>query len=138
MPPATCTIALQAGNGPIVTLTFTVVDTGCIYLDSLGYPDGWGVVVVDSITEEFLTPDFIPGSFYVRHWFYTPGDFNCDVKVDIVDVLSLLNYLFRNGEEPCIMKSADANCDQEVGLVDVVYLINYIFRSGPAPQTCEY
>ena len=138
MPPVTCTTALEPGDGPIVTLTFTVVDTGCIYLDSLGGDDGWGVVVADSITGEIFIPDFIPGSFYVRHWYYTPGDFNCDVKIDIVDVVSLVNYLFRSGEEPCFMKSADANCDQEVTIADVVYLTNYIFRNGPAPQICDY
>jgi len=138
IPPYPCSTALQPGDGPIVTLTFTVVDTGCIYLDSLGYPDGWGVVVVDSITGDILTPDFIPGSFSVRHWFYTPGDFDCNANVDMVDVVSLVNYLFRNGEEPCIMKSADANCDQEVTISDAVYLVNYILRDGSTPQTCDY
>jgi len=138
MPPVTCTTALQPGDGPIVTLTFTVVDTGCIYLDSLGGDDGWGVVVADSITAEIFIPDFIPGDFYVRHWFYTPGDFDCNTSVEIVDVVSLVNYLFRDGEEPCFMKSADANCDQEVTISDAVYLVNYILKDGPAPQVCDY
>ena len=64
------------------------------------------------------------------------GDANGDENVDIVDVVYLINYLFRGGPAPvggvCV---GDANGDDETNIVDVVYLINYLFRGGPTPVT---
>lgn len=65
------------------------------------------------------------------------GDINGDWKVEITDIVYLINYLFTSGEPPhCsdpYMLCADANGDSEVGLADVVYLINYLLLSGPTP-----
>jgi hypothetical protein len=65
------------------------------------------------------------------------GDLNGDWKVEITDIVYLINYLFTSGEPPHCSNPytlcADANGDGEVGLADVVYLINYLLVSGPAP-----
>lgn len=61
------------------------------------------------------------------------GDCTCDRKIDLADVIFLLNYLFKEGSPPCPLCIGDANCDGVVDLGDVVYLLNYLFRGGPAP-----
>lgn len=62
------------------------------------------------------------------------GDVNDDSKVDLVDVVYLINYIFKSGPEPPhLVIYGDINCDQEVGVADVVYLINYLLKSGPPP-----
>jgi hypothetical protein len=104
----------------------------CVYL-----PTGEFLYLVDT-NAGGIPPHFTPRIFHIGFCPYNPGDLSWDENVDIVDVISLINYLFRNGQQPCPLKAADVNCDQQVGLVDVVYLINYIFRSGPPPQTCDY
>lgn len=62
------------------------------------------------------------------------GDSNGNGNVDVVDVVYLINYLFRSGPEPvpgvCV---ADVDGNGETGLSDAVYLINYVLKSGPAP-----
>jgi hypothetical protein len=131
---------LPAGDGPLAILTYTALDTGsiclsdffthCIMIPEL-YPK-----IIDSQGDYHV--EVIERPFTVKICPYAPGDINCDEIVDMVDVIFLINYLFRDGEIPCPLKAADVNCDQDVGLVDVVYLINYIFRSGPPPQTCDY
>ncbi len=140
MPPILCAASLPTGDGPIITLTFTALDSGEICLDTLAYhygPLDYTLLVIHSDAIGYV-PVFIPRTFYVRFCPYNPGDLNCDKNTDMVDAAFLVNYLFRDGEEPYPLKCADVNCDQGVGLSDVVYLINYIFRSGPSPQICEY
>jgi hypothetical protein len=135
-----CADILPPGDGPVATLTFTALDSGEIYLDTLAYhygPKDYTLLVIHPDANAYV-PVFIPRTFYVRFCPYSPGDLNLDRNVDIVDAVFLVNYLFRNGKEPCPLKSADANCDQEVTIADAVYLINYIFRSGSTPQICEY
>lgn len=64
---------------------------------------------------------------------FTAGDANADGSVGLVDVVFLINYMFKAGSEP-LMAFSDANADGDVGLVDIVYLIGYLFKAGPAPK----
>ena len=64
------------------------------------------------------------------------GDANADLKVNLVDIIYLVNYVFKSGPEPLTNKlSGDVNKDNMVNLADIVYLVNYIFKGGSAP--CE-
>ena len=116
------------------------------------------VTIVDSlICTQYLVPDLQPldscNNYY--HWrvqardsagnesgyqgnpyrflVYTPGMVDGDCEVSITDVVYLINYLFRSGPEPVILKAADVNCDEEPSIGDAVYLINYLFKDGPPP-----
>jgi len=66
---------------------------------------------------------------------YIMGDANASGETDIVDIVYMVNYLFRSGSPPTPLESCDVNCDAEATISDAVYLINYLFKSGPAP--CE-
>ena len=61
------------------------------------------------------------------------GDANNDGKVDVVDVVKIINYLFGEYSPPEPRSAGDVNCDGKVDVVDVVYLINYLFGDGPVP-----
>lgn len=63
-----------------------------------------------------------------------PGDASNDSLVDVEDVVFLLNYLYKNGPEPCVMEAADPNADCVVDLGDLVYLLNFLFKGGPSPE----
>ena len=64
---------------------------------------------------------------------YLRGDANSDGKVELGDLVFIINYLFKNGPAPVPLARGDANCDSLVNLGDIVYLINYLFKSGPPP-----
>jgi len=66
--------------------------------------------------------------------FYLSGDVVLDGNVDTVDLVYIVNYLFRSGTGILPGWTGDANADGEVTISDVVYLVNYLFKSGPPPQ----
>ncbi|NOY88246.1 MAG: hypothetical protein GXO93_02500, partial [FCB group bacterium] len=59
-----------------------------------------------------------------------------DDKVNISDVMYLINYAFSGGPAPQCMEEADVNGDGSVNVVDINYLTNYMFEGGPAPVAC--
>jgi hypothetical protein len=113
------------------------------------------VVLSDAITDTFYQiEDQSPGTYYYKvrakdfqdqigPWSnvedvvvletFIRGDANGDGKIDISDVIYLVNYLFIDGPEPVPFEAGDANGDGEVNISDVIYLVNYLFLSGPPP-----
>lgn len=61
------------------------------------------------------------------------GDVDCDSDIDLEDVIFLINYLYRNGEEPPLLETADANCDRIIDVADLMVLLNYLFKKGAPP-----
>jgi hypothetical protein len=105
--------------------------------------------VSDRSTAFYITPsgnsflsdpqgDLIPFRYHqgeLEALFGVNGDANADSTVGLGDVVKLLDYLYKNGETPCIPESADANASCLAELGDVVQLLQYLFRNGPPPQT---
>ncbi|MGB8657300.1 MAG: peptidoglycan DD-metalloendopeptidase family protein [Candidatus Zixiibacteriota bacterium] len=65
---------------------------------------------------------------------YIRGDANHDQRVDVGDVVYLINYLFKGGQPPLPFFSGDVNGDTRVDTGDVIYLVNYLYKEGPAPR----
>jgi|GEM_PF-6971723 len=76
----------------------------------------------DSSDNDFV----ITGGLFLR------GDANEDMAVDLGDLLSIINYLFKGGEVSCL-DAGDCNDDGVIDLSDVIYLINYLYKVGPPP-----
>jgi hypothetical protein len=68
-------------------------------------------------------------------WAFLRGDATGDYKIDIADVVYLLNFLFKEGPAPNPPEAGDVNCSGFITLGDTVYLLNYLFKNGPPP--CE-
>ncbi|HKZ22038.1 MAG TPA: dockerin type I domain-containing protein [candidate division Zixibacteria bacterium] len=61
---------------------------------------------------------------------YTPGDANGDEKITLIDIVYVVNYVFRGGPEPIpFFLSGDMNEDARVDLIDILLLVNYVFSS---------
>jgi len=63
---------------------------------------------------------------------YICGDVNGDQSVNLLDILFLIDYKFKNGPAPDPIEAADVNGDLKVDLLDILYLIDYKFKQGPA------
>ena len=69
---------------------------------------------------------------YLAAW-HELGDMNGDRIASSLDIIYLVNHLFRGGPSPSDPWVEDPNCDGALGLVDLVILVHYILRSGSAP-----
>jgi parallel beta-helix repeat protein len=61
------------------------------------------------------------------------GDVYVDGKIDVSDVIFLINYLFKNGQAPDPLEKGDVTADSLVNVQDILHLINYLFRNGMQP-----
>ncbi|HVP37247.1 MAG TPA: dockerin type I repeat-containing protein [Terriglobales bacterium] len=65
---------------------------------------------------------------------YYRGDVNGDMKLDVMDIVYLVAYIYKSGSSPKeFTDQGDVNDDGNVNVVDIMYLVNYIFKRGPAP-----
>jgi len=65
------------------------------------------------------------------------GDADSDGKLNLLDAIFVINYLYRGGPEPLNLIAVDINEKEGLNLLDVIYLINYLYRSGPEP-VCNF
>jgi len=112
---------------PAPTVVEDLADTSWIAAFGRG-THYWRVKSVNECGKEspYQEPPF---SFYV----FAAGDATNDGIVNVADVVRIVNYLYKNGEEPDPVGSGDASCDGIVDLADIVWLITYLYKSGPAP-----
>lgn len=65
---------------------------------------------------------------------YTCGDADGDYLINILDVVYLLNSIYKSGSDPEPPEAADVNHDYLLNILDVVYLINSIYKDGAVPE----
>lgn len=74
-------------------------------------------------------PEFIGGKIFVMDEIC--GDLNKDLEVNILDIIYLIRYKFKNGPPPEPILAGDFTFDGEIDITDVVAFINYKYKGGP-------
>jgi len=97
------------------------IDETTTLLTALNRVSGW----VDSL-----------GYFKVAFEPLICGDVNDDGNVDILDIISLVNYKFKGGPAPVYERLANVNCDSSINVLDIIYLVQFKFKQGPPPNCC--
>jgi hypothetical protein len=115
----------------LLTMTFRVEDSVTVSVDTCFWPPSDRLAFVRSDAVLYVPRDNMPYEFSVSY--ARTGDTNGDGIIDGSDIVYLVNYLFRSGQEPAPLSVGDCNCDGSVNAGDVVFLISYLFRGGPAP-----
>ncbi len=59
---------------------------------------------------------------------YVPGDINCDTEVSPLDVVELVNYVFRDDPTIAMSDAMDVNADCTVNPMDVVFMVNFVYK----------
>ncbi|MCP4706792.1 MAG: hypothetical protein GY865_19515, partial [candidate division Zixibacteria bacterium] len=65
---------------------------------------------------------------------YVCGDIDGTPDINILDVVFLINNVYKAGPNPDPLESADVNHDLEINILDIVYLINNIYKGGADPE----
>jgi hypothetical protein len=124
-------ISLPSGREAVISIAVTPQSPGTADFSLVTWRNG-SPSMLAAEDHAAILPAFYGGHITVLP--YLAGDGNHDGKIDIGDVIHLINYLYRNGPAPNPLESGDANCDTIVDVADVVFLINYLFKAGPAPS----
>ncbi len=63
-----------------------------------------------------------------------PGDFNGDgIGPNLVDIMDMIQWLYRNGPPPPFINQSDANGDCTPNVLDITSLIAFLYKDGAAP-----
>ncbi|MCP4703341.1 MAG: hypothetical protein GY865_01925 [candidate division Zixibacteria bacterium] len=71
--------------------------------------------------------DVISGCMLIFH------DPNYDGDIDILDIVLLINNVYKGGPAPMHPPSGDWNLDETIDILDIVYIINFVYKDGPYP-----
>ena len=63
------------------------------------------------------------------------GDINNDDAVNVLDIVSVVNYILGDTLEECQMQAADMNGDVEINVLDIVSIVNVILGGRSADAT---
>ncbi|HNS17146.1 MAG TPA: exo-alpha-sialidase [Bacteroidales bacterium] len=58
-----------------------------------------------------------------------PGDANCDGIVNVLDVITVINWVFGQIPDPFCFANADVNADGIINVLDVIGTVNVIFEN---------
>ena len=92
----------------------------------------------------------IAESNYINHGFWqdfgsmfvcdcTPGDFDDNGDFNVLDIVYLINYFYKDASpaEPYELCQADSDPNCDINVLDIVFMINYQYKDGPEPPSCE-
>lgn len=65
---------------------------------------------------------------------FVRGNSNADQRVDIADVVFILNWLFRGGPEPPCSAAANASSSESIDVASAIYILHFLFLGGPLPR----
>ncbi|MEW5702494.1 MAG: S8 family serine peptidase [Candidatus Zixiibacteriota bacterium] len=74
-----------------------------------------------------------PSSPVFHYELYRPGDVHFDCIYDILDVVALVEFVFRGGSTPVPPGRAETNCQPPSDIQDLVRLVDHVFRGGARP-----
>jgi M6 family metalloprotease-like protein len=112
--------------------TQSLLEAGSNYTAQLNFNTlGLSVGLYEAmITIENNDPDNllieIPVNLEVTDLVINPGDANCDGIVNVLDVVTTINFILGENPEPFCFDNADVNQDGEISVVDVVAIISII------------
>ena len=80
------------------------------------------------VNPENIFVQTIPVTLTVSDYLILPGDINFDSSVNVLDIVSLMNIIINDNENPSNLEleAADVNEDNVLDVLDIVLIINII------------
>lgn len=99
---------------------------------NLSWTLGETVVETFGADEYFLTQGFQQPAITSPTWL--TGDANCDGTVDVLDVITIINFILETDPEPFCFDNADVNLDGTVDVLDAIGTINIILYGNKSTK----
>jgi subtilisin family serine protease len=99
-------------------------------------------IYLTAVNIDTLNPDYIGliGAGLIDivaalHYVYpiSAGDINGDREINVLDISSLVNFLYKDGIPPAPHEAGDINGDIITNIQDITYLISFLYKDGPPP-----
>ena len=122
--------ALDPGTGVIVNAYYTILsgmETSQTQID-LNDIGSFHRMFYSDIAD--YQPEAVNGTIQFP---FLCGDTDFSRVINILDVVYLINHIYKSGPDPQPMESADVNNDTRINILDIVYLLNNIYKDGPEP-----
>ncbi len=114
------------GDGYLGRFFVCASDSEFVFDPQLG-DSVWVVTSADTVYYEGDgIPDFNPTPLLC-------ADVNLDGSITVLDITSLIAYLYMGAAEPLGLEYADLNNSGAVNILDILVLINYLYYGGPKP-----
>lgn len=109
---------------------------------------GWELVsgppadsmAVETILNPYLDTikvDIIDGSLKIKRACQMMGDVDGSESVNMLDIIYLVAYLYKNGPSPYRLAHADVDCNCTISMLDILDMIDYLYRSGGSSTFCS-
>lgn len=59
------------------------------------------------------------------------GDIDSNGSLSLLDIVYLINFLYKGGPEPLSSAYVDVNNSGSINILDASYFINFLYRNGP-------
>jgi hypothetical protein len=89
-------------------------------------PGNYQMLIESFIGVPCPNPIILPGTVTLTPPEFLPGDANCDEEVNVLDVITTINYILGNNPQPFCFENADVNGDGIINVSDVVGTVNII------------
>lgn len=91
------------------------------------------------VIAEDMSGNFSPHSDFitVSSLPFLCGDADNSGSINILDIVYIIEYKYKDGPPPLYLQSAEVNGDGSINILDIVYLIEYKYKEGLAP-VCTY
>ncbi len=86
-----------------------------------------------TFTVEVSDP-YATGSQTVKILLYLCGDVDRDGLFNLLDIIYLIDYKFKNGPAPILPEAGDVDNSGVVDILDIVHMIDFKYKGGPAPN----
>ncbi len=119
---------LEAGYGRLINIYFLLQSgTGTNILDTTTLSSKQLLLDASFVKyQPFVMTGYVSLSDQIK------GDVNGDGNINLLDILYLINYLYKSGPAPDAY-AGDVDSNGAINLLDITYLINYLYRNGPPP-----
>lgn len=87
-------------------------------------------IIVKGADAQNYEISYVAGKLTIEGPDFIPGDANGDTKVNVSDIVEMVNYILGSPSDKFIFVAADVNGDGNVNVTDIVMVVNIILSSS--------